>query len=335
MELTRKWQESPVDQTFRPRAVKSSEGNVRIISSGHSVPVKILSNAALSTSSPIDAEWVERKLGIRERRIVESSETTSDLAFRACKQALELGDVAEGSVDLLIVATATPDKQAPSTACILSAKLGLCRAAAFDVSAVCCGFIYALATASLFLKSGAANRVLVVGADTFSRVTDWNSQDSAFFGDGAGAIILERGGETHGRFVFSLTADTQGVDCFAIPARGTFEMDGRGVYKFARRLIRESVSDVLSIAGVSSNEIASVIPHQASLTLLRDVSGDIGVSLDKFHLNMNRLANTAGGTVPIAFSEAWQDNAFKAEDWTLFFAAGAGMTAGAALYQWS
>ena len=324
-----------MEQSFSSRSVKSYDGNVRIISSGHSVPSTVVTNTALGASSPIDAEWVERKLGIRERRIADDSETTSDLAFRACKQALDLGGVSEGSIDLLIVATATPDRQAPSTACTVSAKLGLCKAAAFDISAVCCGFIYALATASQFLKSGAAARVLVVGADTFSRVTDWTSQDSAFFGDGAGAIVLERDEATHGRFVFSLTADTHGVDCFSIPAGGTFQMDARGVYKFARRLIRESVSDVLSLAGVSSNEIASVIPHQASLTLLRDVSGDIGVSLDKFHLNMNRLANTAGGTVPIAFSEAWQDDAFKSEDWTLFFAAGAGMTAGAALYQWS
>ncbi|MGK9338006.1 3-oxoacyl-ACP synthase III family protein [Sinorhizobium meliloti] len=313
----------------------SSLSNLGFLGAGVYLPSRAISNSELASSCRVDPAWVEKKLGIVERRVVAEDEQTSDLAAAACREALASAGISVDEINLLIVATATPDRQAPSTACTVLRKLGLERAIAFDVSAVCAGFMYAMATAANFLQSGSVRRALVVGADTFTRITDWSSDDCVFFGDGAGAVVLEsRGGRT-APFYCSLTADSSALDFFTVPpAERQFKMDREGVYKTARRLLREVVNSTLAAAGVSSNEIAYVVPHQASLKLLGDVASDIGVGFDKFHLNMGRVANTAGATVPIAFAEAWGSGAFRPNDWTLFLAAGAGMTAGAALYRW-
>lgn len=308
---------------------------IKICGVGSHLPSDRLTNEEIATHAPIDPDWVKLKLGIFERRIAGADETTSDLAAYAGCAALEDAGVDPKDVQMVIVATATPDRQAPATACYVLGKLGIRNVPAFDLAAVCSGFIYAVTTAAQFIENGYCDNALVIGADTFSRLTNWRSRDCVFFGDGAGAVYLERSEDPKAFFLGRLTADGVGQDHFTVrPDRPWFSIDTKGVYSSAMRLVPQVVREILRQAELEPCDIDHVIPHQASLTLLRDIASETGLSFNKFWLHMDRYANTAAATVPIALDQAVRSSTVNDGDWLLFAAAGAGMTSGAAVYRW-
>ncbi|MEM7168545.1 MAG: ketoacyl-ACP synthase III [Pseudomonadota bacterium] len=317
------------DIELRPRPRR-----IRIGGTGVFFPERVVSNHEIALSAPTDPEWVRAKLGIMERRCVAENQTTTDLAANAGREALQDAGISSRTVEMVIVATMTPDHLAPSTACSVLAHLGLRNLLAFDVSAACCGFLYALTTAAAFLESGQCENALVIGADSPSRVTDWSSRDCPYFGDGAGAVFLEQSRDESAFFISSLTSDGIGQENFILPSDGSsFEIDPKAVYKSARHLVAREADRVLCQAGLEPCDVDHVIPHQASVKLLRDIAHDTGLSFNKFWLNMDRYGNTAAATVPIALNQALKSSSVEQNDWMLLAAAGAGMTAGAALYR--
>ena len=311
-------------------------GGFRIVGTGVCLPERVLSNEdiRLERNPEIKPGWVAETLGIRERRVAEEGVRTSDLAAGAAASALRRAGVTADSVDLLIVATATPDRQAPATACITQSKAGLHNAAAFDVSAVCCGFLYAMTTAAAFLRAGQARRALVVGADVFSRVSDWSRRDCVFFGDGAGAALLERSSLPKSAFEAELFSDGARADAFHIEHGSSFSMDGKAVFEAATEAVPRCIERVLARNGLRADDIDVVVPHQPSVSLLQRIAWLTGVPFQKFRTNMDRYANTAGATIPIVLHETVESDGIKTGDTVLFAAAGAGFTAGAAVYRW-
>ncbi len=313
------------------------ESLLRIIGTGVAVPERILGNRELRlTRNPsVDEEWVAEKLGIRQRHIAEDGVFTSDLAAAAVQSTLRQAGVNSDSIDLLIVATATPDRQAPATACLTQAKAGLSNAVAFDVSAVCSGFLFALTTAASFIEAGRVKRAMVVGADTFSRITDWSRKDCVFFGDGAGAVLVERTTHENSFFDAELFSDGTGSDVFTVmPGERTFTMQAGGVRVAAASAVPRCMKAVMERNHVAPDDIDIVIPHQPSITLLRELAERSGMPFERFRTNMDRYANTAGATIPILLHETVESGDVKPNDLIMFAAAGAGFTAGAALYRW-
>ena len=308
---------------------------IKISGVGTYLPAERVTNELIAKRAPINPEWVRRKLGISERRIARADETTSDLAANAGRAALEDAEIAPEDVQMVIVATTTPDRLTPATACFVQGKLGIRDVPAFDVGAACSGFIYAVTTAAQFIENGCCENALVIGADTLSRLTNWDSHDCVFFGDGAGAVYIERSTDPKAFFLSRLTADGVGQEHFTVPPDSPwFSINSPAVYSSVKQLISQVTREVLRQAQLEPCDIAHVIPHQASITLLRDIASETGLSFNKFWLHMDRYGNTAAATVPIALSEAVHSSAVRDGDWMLFAAAGAGMTSGAAVYRW-
>ncbi|MFN3688647.1 3-oxoacyl-ACP synthase III family protein [Salinarimonas sp.] len=309
---------------------------LRFIGTGVALPDKVLTNADIRRFNPaVDCDFVAERLGILERRVADPQTQTSDLAAAAAREALAQAGVGPDSVDLFILATATPDRQAPATACIAQAKAGLVNAVSFDVGAVCSGFLYGLATAAAFIRSGQARRALVVGADVFSRITDWSRRDCVFFGDGAGAALVEGLEREDGLFDAHLHSDGSRSDAFTVvPGARHFSMDAPGVLEAALDAVPLCVEAVLARNGLCAQDVDLVVPHQPSVNLLRKIAWRTGVPFQKFRTNMDRYANTAGATIPIALHESVQQGAIEEGDLVLFAAAGAGFTAGAAIHRW-
>ena len=311
---------------------------MRFIGTGMSVPERVLTNEYIRTkyNAGLDCAWVSRKLGIAERHVSERDMLTSDLAAEAARNALRQADISGESIDLLIVATATPDRQAPATACFVQQKASLNNAISFDISAVCSGFLYAMTVATSFLNSGQAKRAMVVGADTFSRITDWARPDAVFFGDGAGAAILEASPQKKAIFDAELYSNGRDADAFTVyPEHTTFTMNAGDVLKAALAAIPQCAERVLTRNGLTIKDIDVVVPHQPSINLLRKLSERIGIGFEKFCLNMDRYANTAGATIPIVLHESVENGRIKKDDLVFFAAAGAGFTAGAAIMRWN
>jgi len=310
---------------------------VRIAGTGVALPDRILTNREikLRLNPEIDLDWVEEKLGIRERRIIDADKQVSDIAADAGRAALERAGFAPDTIDLLILATATPDCQAPATACIAQEKLDLRNAVAFDVSAVCCGFLFAMVVAASFIQSGRSRRAMVIGADAFSRITDWSRRDCVFFGDGAGAMILGQSDEPSALFDAALSSDGSKHSLWNV-ARGKtkFHMDARGVFDEATVAVPKCIEKVLERNGMTKEMIDVVVPHQPSINMLRAIAKETGVPFAKFRTNIDRYANTSGATIPIVLHETASQQSVKSGDLVLFAAAGAGMTAGAAIYRW-
>jgi 3-oxoacyl-[acyl-carrier-protein] synthase-3 len=307
--------------------------NVSILGTGGYVPLTVLTNAALAEKVPTSPEWVANTLGIKERRIVKAGEYTSDLASRAALDALADARLSPFAIDLIIVATATPDKPAPSTACIVREKIKAYNAAAFDLNAVCTGFIYGLTTAAQFISSGMYDNILVIGADTFSRETDWTKRDCVFFGDGAGAVVLSRS-LTGGFFAANLYADSHDMDGFYIDKGACFTMDGKKVYENALSVLPSAIKHALNEVCLTPEDIDHVIPHQPSLTMLQHIFAKAGIPFNKVHTNMAKYANTVGATVPLLLNELNKSNKLKAGDTLLLVAIGSGWTYGTILLRW-
>lgn len=303
------------------------------------VPEKILPNSFFEKVGSSD-KWIYNTLGIKERRIV-SNEVTSDLAAKAGLHAVNDAGLKVEDIDLIIVATSTPDKQAPSSACYVQDKLKAYGAAAFDLSAVCSGAMFAVSVACQFVENETYQNVLVIGADTFSKIIDWTRRDSVFFGDGAGAMVISATKEDKGFIDFNLFSDGRGANHFTIEnkepdnpdSNAYFYMDGKEIYNGATELVPQSINALLAKNDFSIDQIDVMIPHQPSIGILKNIAKQVGLPFEKVMTNMDKYANTSGGTIPIALHEAIVQGRFTHAQYVLFAAVGAGMTWGTALYK--
>lgn len=322
---------------------------VKIAGTGAYTPQTVYTNEFLSTMVETNPDWIYKNLGIRERRIATAVECTSDFAAAGLRAVVDSGLSAE-CIDLIIIATATPDRLAPSTGAIVQDKLQAYNAVAFDISAVCSGFLYAMSVASQFIAAGVYDNVLVIGADTFSKITDWNRRDCVFFGDGAGAAVMTHCSDGEGFLAFRLYTDGRGKYHFTIPAGGsempaseetlknnlhTFRMNGREVFETGTQVLPIAINQVLDDAGLTIDDVDYLIPHQPSIKMLEKTAEIIGLPREKLMTNMDRYANTSGGTIPILLDEVNRAGKLKPGNKVLFAAVGSGWTYGAAILNWS
>jgi 3-oxoacyl-[acyl-carrier-protein] synthase-3 len=318
------------------RTQNSRFDSVSIRSTGSYVPARILKNEDVVGNLPTSPEWIVEKLGIRERCIAEPEEYTSDLAARAGLNAIASAGLEPNEIDLIIVATSTPDRKAPSSACIAQAKMGIRNGcAAFDVAAVCSGFLYGVTIAGQFIQNGTYERVLVIGADTFSKITDWNHRDCVFFGDGAGAVVLERKDRKNGFFSSILLADGEGMNHFTVyPEAACFTMNGKTVYETATTILPECIRQILCINRLRLEDVSMIVPHQASAHVLKRTADLLNIPFSRMQTNLESCANTAGASIPLLLDQVNRRGLIHEGDLLLFAAIGAGWTWGASLYRW-
>lgn len=315
----------------------------RIIGTGSYLPAKVLTNADLAGTVDTSDEWIQQRTGIRERHIAADNEKASDLALQASQRALEMAGITADQLGLIIVATTTPDMVFPSTACILQSKLGAKNMPAFDVQAVCSGFVYALNTADLYIKSGQYEYILVVGAEVYSRILDWSDRGTCvLFGDGAGAVVLKRS-STPGILASRLHADGSHADILSVPGQvcrgavsGTplLQMDGGAVFKFAVKVLEEVALETLEAAGLQKTDIDWLIPHQANIRIIQATAKKLGMTMERVVTTVDRHANTSAASVPLALDEAVRDGRIREGHKVMLEGVGGGFTWGAVLLQW-
>jgi 3-oxoacyl-[acyl-carrier-protein] synthase-3 len=318
--------------------------HISITGLGCHVPERVLTNDDLAQVVETSDEWIRDRTGIRERRIAAPEEAVSDLALPACRKALDMAGVAAKSVDLLIVATITPDMAFPSSAAILADELGMTHAAAYDLSAGCTGFMYAIAQAYGMIASGLVERALVVGGDILSRILDWSDRSTAvLFGDGAGAVVLERV-DAGGFLGFELGADGSGGSELFLPCSGSrlsdapdrfLRMNGREVFKFATRVMVTSAEAVLEECGKTVDDIDVYVPHQANVRIIDHAARKLGFPEEKVVVNVDRYGNTSSGSIPLALADAADDGRLQPGKLVLMTGMGAGLTWGSALIEWT
>lgn len=315
----------------------------RIVGTGAYLPAKILTNRDIERMVDTSDEWIYARTGIRQRHIAADDEQTSDLALAASRTALATARIDAADLDLVVVATTTPDMVFPSTACILQAKLGAKNCPAFDMQAVCSGFVYGLATADQFIRSGQYRNALVVGAEIYSRILDWNDRATCvLFGDGAGAVVLQ-GSETPGIISSHLHADGAHVDMLSVPGtvaggkvsgRPFVQMDGQAVFKFAVKVLDEVAEEALAANHLDIAEIDWLIPHQANIRIIQATARKLGIAMDKVVATVDRHANTSAASIPLALDEAVRDGRIRAGQHVLLEGVGGGFTWGAVLLRW-
>lgn len=317
---------------------------------GMAVPPQVLTNAELAGRVDTTDEWIVARTGIRERRIAAPRETTFTLALRAAEEALDVAGLPADELDLVIVATSTPDYVLPATACLVQDALGAHHAAAFDLAAACTGFLYALSLATQSIRAGAARTALIIGAETLSRIVNWQDRGTCIlFGDGAGAVVLRAGEARGGVLATTLRADGSGAELLIVPAGGsrlpastetvagnqhTITMDGREVFRFATRAMTGATRQVLADAGLKTEELALVIPHQANARIIESAARALGMPVERFFMNLERYGNTSAASIPIALCEAAAQGRLKPNDHVVLVAFGAGLTWGATLVHW-
>ena len=315
----------------------------RIAGTGSYLPEKIVTNADLAKTIDTSDEWIRTRTGIAQRHIAAEHEQTSDLALAAALPALEAAQVAPADIDLIVVATTTPDMIFPSTACILQAKLGARGGPAFDVQAVCAGFVYALTLADHMVSSGAARNALVVGAEIYSRILDWTDRGTCvLFGDGAGAVVLLPSAE-RGIIATKLHADGRYRVILCVPGQvnagkvtGTpyVRMDGQHVFKFAVKVLAEAAQDVLAIAGLPLSAIDWLIAHQANLRIIDATAKRLHVPPQKVVITVDKHANTSAASIPLALDVAVRDGRIERGQHLMLLGVGGGFTWGSALVRW-
>jgi 3-oxoacyl-[acyl-carrier-protein] synthase-3 len=322
---------------------------VRVAATGSYVPERIVTNDDLARLG-CDSEWIVQRTGILQRRHAADDQATSDLAYQAARSCLTAAQVDPSEIDLLLVATITPDHQTPSTACLLQERLGI-LAPAFDLGAACAGFVYALVTAAQFIRTGAARRALVIGAEVMSRTVNPDDKRTyPLFGDGAGAVLLVPDQpEGSGILGYTLGAEGSGGSLLCIPAGGSREpltseacatgrqflnMDGRQVFKWAVRVVADSTLDVLAVAGLQAADLKSIILHQANRRILDAAAEHLQVPADRLFVNVDRYGNTSAASVPIALDEAYRNQLLCRGDHLLLSGFGAGLAWGTALLRW-
>ena len=321
-----------------------AEKPVTITGLGCHVPERVVTNDELSQYVETSDEWIRDRTGIRERRIASREEALSDLALPAAKTALEQAGLEGKDIDLLVVATVTPDMAFPSTAALLADRLGATDAAAYDLAAGCTGFVYAVAQAYGMLAGGLSRRALVVGGDILSRILDWTDRSTlVLFGDGAGAVVLERV-ESGGFLGFELGADGAGGNELLLPGSGSrisengngyLTMNGREVFKFATRVMVSSAEAVLEECGKTVEDVDVYVPHQANVRIIDHAARKLGFPEEKVVVNVDRYGNTSSGSIPLALADAAGDGRLKPGKLVLMTGMGAGLTWGSALIEWT
>lgn len=312
----------------------------RIVGTGSYLPVRVMRNDEFAARLDTSDEWIRERTGIVQRHIAEESQTSSDLAFEASRRALEAAGLAASDIDLIIVATSTPDFVFPSTACLLQAKLGIKNCPAFDVQAVCSGFVYALSVADCFIRAGSYRRALVVGAEVFSRILDWNDRTTCvLFGDGAGAVVLVAA-EHPGVHATKLHADGSHAGILSVPGNicggrivGSpyLQMAGNQVFRLAVKVLDESARETVAAAGMRLEDIDWFIPHQANVRILEATTRKLGLPEDRLVVTVDRHGNTSAASVPLALDEWVRAGRIRAGQRVLMQGVGGGFTWGSAL----
>ena len=315
----------------------------KIIGTGSYLPTRVVTNYDLEKIVDTSHDWILSRSGIVERHFAADGEMASDLAMHASRKAIEAAGISVGEIDLVIVATTTPDQTFPSTACILQDKLGIRQGAAFDVQAVCSGFVYALNTADLFIRSGQARNALVVGTEVLSRLLNWEDRTTCvLFGDGAGAVVLQRS-ETPGILSAKLHADGSyrgmlsaegSIRNGAIVGDPYMKMDGKAVFKFAVKVLSEVVEEVLADNKMQGADIDWLVPHQANIRIMEATAKKLGMSMDKVVVTVAHHGNTSAASIPLALDTAVRDGRIKPGQHVLLEAVGGGFTWGAILLRW-
>ena len=319
---------------------------ISITGIGAHVPQRVLTNDELSTIVDTTDEWITERTGIKERRIAASEEAFTDLALPAARSALAQAGMEAKDVDLLVCATVTPDMMFPTSSALLADELGASEAGAYDLLAGCTGFMYALVQAYGMMAAGLAQRALVVGGDVLSRILDWSDRSTlVLFGDGAGAVVLERTPQ-RGFLGFELGADGGGGIHLSLPGSGSrrmedavgngyVQMNGREVFKFATRVLVSSAQAVLDRCGVAVDEVDVYVPHQANVRIMDHAAERLGIPRERMVVNVDRYGNTSSGSIPLALAEAQRDGRLKKGDLVLMTGMGAGLTWGSALLEWT
>jgi 3-oxoacyl-[acyl-carrier-protein] synthase-3 len=321
----------------------------KVLASGSSVPARVITNSFFDYLVEDADNWIFSRTGIRERRFVSESESTSDLATAAAEDALRNGNIDARDLDCIIVSTSTPDMILPPTACMVQKNIGAENAFAMDMNAVCSGFVYAVDTADCLIKSGKYGKVLIIGADTYSKILDFQDKTTCpLFGDGAGAIILEASTERTGIIETLIRSDGNGWELIQVPSSGsrkpvtnetiaskenTFKMDGRNVYIFATDIIPKVIEETTAKAGIKAADLDYIIPHQANVRIIDLISKKTGIAKEKFLLNLDRYGNTASASVGLVLDENLKNGTVKIGDLVLMMGFGGGLSWGGILMQ--
>jgi 3-oxoacyl-[acyl-carrier-protein] synthase III len=315
----------------------------KIIGTGSYLPEKILTNQDLESIVDTNDSWIRTRTGIEQRHIAADNEMASDLAVNACLKAIESADISVDKIDLIIVATTTPDMTFPSTACILQNKLGIKDCPAFDVQAVCSGFVYALATADMFIRAGKYKTALVVGTEIYSRLLDWSDRSTCvLFGDGAGAVLITESDQP-GIVSSHLHANGSHYNTLSLPGKishGKIQgnpfvtMEGNTVFKFAVKVMEEIVREALSENNLQISDIDWLIPHQANIRIIRSTAKKLGIPMDKVVTTIAKHGNTSAASIPLALDIAVRDKRIKPNQYVLLEGVGGGFTWGAVLIRW-
>lgn len=324
---------------------------VGILGTGSYMPEKVLTNFDLEKMVDTSDEWIVTRTGIRERRIAASDQASSDLAVNAAREALKNAGLTPDDIDLIIVATVTPDMSFPATACLVQDRLGASKAATFDLAAACTGFLYGISCAAQFIATGVYKHALVIGVECLSRILDWTDRNTCvLFGDGAGAAVLGPVEEGYGFLSFELGGDGSGGDLLKLPAGGsrmpasemtvkerlhTVSMAGREVFKFAVRVIGNATDEALKKAGLSKENIDFLIPHQANIRIIESAIKRFGLTEDKVIINLDRYGNMSSASIPVALDEAVKSGRIQKGDTLVLCGFGGGLTWGATVLKWA
>ncbi|WP_420627219.1 beta-ketoacyl-ACP synthase III [Candidatus Leptofilum sp.] len=326
-----------------------------IVGWGSFRPDKILTNNDLSRMVDTSDEWIYTRTGIRERRIASEKETTATLAFEAAARALERADLHPSQVELIIVATSTPEYIFPSTACRVQDYLGATRAGAFDLSAACSGFVYGLSMASQAIQTESVRNAVVIGAETMSRVLDWQDRGTCIlFGDGAGAVVLKGSSIPGGVMANTLRSDGSGGNLLSLPAvyhnpmpmlgpeylhnghkKNTVEMNGRQVFRFATQVIASSIEETIAKADLTIDDIALIVPHQANTRIIETAAKRLKIPAERFYMNVHAVGNTSAASIPIALCDAVHDGRLRPDDNVVFVGFGGGLTWASSVVKWN
>ncbi|SHG23099.1 beta-ketoacyl-ACP synthase III [Ornithinibacillus halophilus] len=309
---------------------------VGVLGTGHYIPSNVVTNKDLEKRVDTSDEWIRTRTGIEERRIAEDDMDTSDMAFHAAVHALEDANVKAEDIDLILVATVTPDTPFPSVSCMLQDRLGAVKAAAMDVSAACAGFMYGMITAKQFIETKVYKHVLVVGTEKLSKITDWSDRNTCvLFGDGAGAAVMGEVPEGKGILSFELGANGAGGEhLYQDVDSGHLQMNGREVFKFAVRQMPESSVKVIEEAGCKREDVDYLIPHQANIRIMEAAREKLGISEDRMATSIKRYGNNSSASIPMALSESVQNGKIKDNDLVVLVGFGAGLTWGAIALRW-
>ena len=318
-----------------------------VLGCGSYLPSRVLSNSELAQKVDTSDDWIVQRTGIHERRIAAAGEATSDMGINAAKAALAHAKIEAGAIDLIVLATSTPDNTFPASAVSVQAGLGIIQGAAFDLQAVCSGFVFGLATADSLLRAGAFRRALVVGSETFSRIVDWEDRTTCvLFGDGAGAVVLEAQiqqgtREDRGILTSRLRSDGRHKDKLYVDGGpsttqtvGHLRMEGREVFRYAVAAVADVIEGIFQETGYSANDIDWFVPHQANKRIIDGAAHKLGIAPDKIVMTLDRHGNTSAASIPLALADAVADRRIKRGDLVLLEAMGGGFTWGATLLRW-